>query len=208
MPIILKSCFFFFFFFCFLWLHPWHREVPKLRVELDTAISYLHHSSQQRRISYPLSKARDQTRILMDTSRIRFCFATTGTPKILLFKLNTMAWWDLRNVFPWAEDECIWPTDWSMDQTFVELDGGLWLIQLTSISSCLPPRMAGLHFLLPWAWEAHLFWPMSCWWKRWITFLLSIFLTFLAWRSALFCWPGSLRDCEHAVRARNKPSLF
>ena len=32
----------------------------------------LHHSSQQRRIN-PLSKARDRTCILMDTSQIRFC---------------------------------------------------------------------------------------------------------------------------------------
>ena len=40
----------------------------------------LHHSSQQHRIPDPLSKARDQTSILMDTSQIRCCCATRGTP--------------------------------------------------------------------------------------------------------------------------------
>ena len=40
----------------------------------------LYHSSRQRRILNPLSEARDQTIILMDTNQIRFCCATTGTP--------------------------------------------------------------------------------------------------------------------------------
>ena len=39
----------------------------------------LHHSSWQHQILNSLSEARDQTCILMDTSRIRFCYATTGT---------------------------------------------------------------------------------------------------------------------------------
>ena len=33
----------------------------------------LYHSSQQYKIIYPLSEARDQTRILMDTSKICYC---------------------------------------------------------------------------------------------------------------------------------------
>ena len=40
----------------------------------------LHHSSWQHQIPNPLSKARDQTSILMDTSQIRFHWATMGTP--------------------------------------------------------------------------------------------------------------------------------
>ena len=63
-------------------------EVPRLAVESElqlpayaTAIAMpdlscicnLHHSSWQRQILNPLSKARDQTRNLMDTSQIRFC---------------------------------------------------------------------------------------------------------------------------------------
>ena len=42
----------------------------------------LHHSSRRCQIPDPLSEARDQTHILMDTRRIRFRCATTGTPQI------------------------------------------------------------------------------------------------------------------------------
>ena len=44
-------------------------------------VGNLHHSSQQCRIPNPLSKARDQTWVLTDTSQIRFCWAKMGTPK-------------------------------------------------------------------------------------------------------------------------------
>ena len=40
----------------------------------------LHHSSPKHWILNPLSETRDRTYILMDTSRIRFCWATVGTP--------------------------------------------------------------------------------------------------------------------------------
>ena len=42
--------------------------MPDLRHVCD-----LHHSSQQPQILNPVSEARDQTHILMDTSRIPFC---------------------------------------------------------------------------------------------------------------------------------------
>ena len=42
----------------------------------------LHHSSWQRWLLNPLSQARDQTCILMDTSRARYSWATTGTSPI------------------------------------------------------------------------------------------------------------------------------
>ena len=45
----------------------------------------LHHSSWQHQILNPLSEARDQTRNLMVSSWIRFCCATTGTPKKTYF---------------------------------------------------------------------------------------------------------------------------
>ena len=41
----------------------------------------LHYSSQQHRILDPLSKARDQSRVLMDTSQICFHCAMTETPR-------------------------------------------------------------------------------------------------------------------------------
>ena len=69
--------------FCFLGLHTWHMEVPRLGVESElqllayttatapwdpSRVFDLYYSSWQRRIPDPLSKARDRTLILMDTS--------------------------------------------------------------------------------------------------------------------------------------------
>ena len=45
----------------------------------------LHHSSQQRQILNPLREARDLTCYLMVPSQICFRYATTGTPKSVLF---------------------------------------------------------------------------------------------------------------------------
>ena len=78
--------FFFFFFFIFLGPHPWHMEVPRLGVDSElqlpacatatatldlSRVCDLHHSSRQQWIPNPLSKARGQTHVLMDTSQ--FC---------------------------------------------------------------------------------------------------------------------------------------
>ena len=84
---------FLFFFFLFLGPHLWHMEVPRLGVKsklqppaYTTATPppgrscvcdlCLHHSSWQQRILNPLSEARDQTFILMDTTRIHFYWAS------------------------------------------------------------------------------------------------------------------------------------
>ena len=81
--------------FVFLGLHPWHMEVPRLGVQSELLLSSyttatatpdprhicnLHHSSQQRQILNPMSKARDQTCKLVVPGQIRFCCATMGTP--------------------------------------------------------------------------------------------------------------------------------
>ena len=85
----------FYFLKFFVGLHPRHMEVPRLGVRLElrllayaTATALwdlrclcdLHHSSQQCRIPDSLSKARDGTRLLTDTSRVCFHCATMGTP--------------------------------------------------------------------------------------------------------------------------------
>ena len=84
------------FFFFFLAPHPRHIEVPRLGVESElqlpaytTATAMpdpsrtcdLHHNSQQCRIPDPLSKARDWTRVLMDTSQVGYHWATMGNPR-------------------------------------------------------------------------------------------------------------------------------
>ena len=78
-------CMSFFFFFFFLGPHLWHMGVPTLGVEsalqlptyttakatLDPSCNRdLNHSFWQFHIFNPLSKARDRTRILMDTSQV------------------------------------------------------------------------------------------------------------------------------------------
>ena len=45
-----------------------------------SCVCNLHHSSQQCWILNPMNKARDQTFTFMDTSRVWYCWATTGTP--------------------------------------------------------------------------------------------------------------------------------
>ena len=58
-----------FIYFVFLGPHPQHMEVLRLGVKLDlNQVRDLHHSLQQCQILSPLSKARDRTHILMDTS--------------------------------------------------------------------------------------------------------------------------------------------
>ena len=75
-------------------------KVSKLRVELElqllaytatattdlSQVCHLHHSSQQSQIPNPLSEARAQTRILMDTSQIHFHCTTVETPQFANIK--------------------------------------------------------------------------------------------------------------------------
>ena len=93
------------FIYCFLGPHSRHMEVPRLGVESElqlpasttaTTMADLSHicnpykSSQQHWIPDPLSEARDRTHILMNTSRIHFCYTMMGTPitfKTLYFSL-------------------------------------------------------------------------------------------------------------------------
>ena len=75
--------------------HLWHMGAPRLEVELElqlpaytTAIATwdpshvcdLYHSSQQCWILNPISKARYQTHILMETSCVHLHCTTIGTP--------------------------------------------------------------------------------------------------------------------------------
>ena len=76
-------------------------EVPRLWVQSEllpptyaratavpdlSHVCYLHHSSQQRWIHNPLSKATDRICTLMDVSQIRFRCTTMGSPLLGLFE--------------------------------------------------------------------------------------------------------------------------
>ena len=84
-------------------------EVPRLGVKLElqlpayttaramwdvSHVCNLHHSSWQRRILNPLSKARDRTQILMDASQVCYHQATMGTPSVAVskLKLKSLLW--------------------------------------------------------------------------------------------------------------------
>ena len=101
--IFLRSMHFIFFglfFFFFLWSNPHHIEVPWLGVTLAlylpayvtatampdlSHVCDLHHSSWQCWILSPLSKVRDQTCVLMDTSQICFQWAIDRNSDICIF---------------------------------------------------------------------------------------------------------------------------
>ena len=62
------------------------------RGQIEAAAARLHLSSWQCRILNPLSEARDPNCVLMDTSRVHFCWATIGNPSKILSYLLT--WYD------------------------------------------------------------------------------------------------------------------
>ena len=97
-PFFFVVCFFVFYFF-FLGPHLWHMDVPRLRVELElqllaytTAVPDPNHifnlgcSLWQGRMLHPMSKARDQTCILMDTSGVLSLLSQNGNSHSILIK--------------------------------------------------------------------------------------------------------------------------
>ena len=91
------SAIFLFFIFFFLGSHLLHVEVPRLGVKSElqlqvyttatatpdpSCICNLHHSLQQHWILNPLSKARDGTHILMDTSQVLNLLSHNGNSNI------------------------------------------------------------------------------------------------------------------------------
>ena len=111
-----KLIFIYLFIYCFLGPHPWHMEGPRLGTELElqllayaiaTAMQDLSHVCDLHQVIdlWPnqipdlLSKAREQTFILMDTSQIRFPCTTmetlinsfTGSNNVLIYVIFTYA---------------------------------------------------------------------------------------------------------------------
>ena len=69
-----------FFYFCLVRPALMAYGGSQARVWIGAAAACLHHSSQKCWILNPLSEARDRTWVLMDTSRVHYCWATIGTP--------------------------------------------------------------------------------------------------------------------------------
>ena len=84
-------------FFFFLWPHPLHMEVPRLRVQQElqlpayttaaamqdpSCVCDLHHSSQQCQILSPLNEARDRIHNLVVPSQVCLCCTKMGTPRV------------------------------------------------------------------------------------------------------------------------------
>ena len=101
------TCINFIIYFVFLRPHLQHMEITRLGVELGlqlqacttaTAIlnlshvCNLHHSARQRWILNPLSGARDWTGILMDTSQVRYSWATTPGNSLFYFLFFGCTW--------------------------------------------------------------------------------------------------------------------
>ena len=87
--------FFFFFNFCLFRATPAAHGRSQARGQIGAAacatatatadlrcVCDLHHSSLQHWILNPLSGARDQTYIFMDTSQVRYCWSTIGTSSL------------------------------------------------------------------------------------------------------------------------------
>ena len=96
----------FFFFFVFSGPHPQLMEIPRLQVKLELQAASLHHShsnmgsetccdlhhsSRQQWILNPLSKARDPTQVLTDTSQLHYYWATMRTPRLLFWMVFSLS---------------------------------------------------------------------------------------------------------------------
>ena len=99
-PVVLPKSAWLSFFLVFLWPHAGHMDISKLGVKWEpllpayptvtatpdpSCICDLHHSSGQRRILNPLSKVRDRTRILMDTSQVSKPLSHDGNSCLVIF---------------------------------------------------------------------------------------------------------------------------
>ena len=106
---IVSFCLLFYFIlfilFCLFRATLQHTKVPRLGIKSElqlpayatatatpdpSCVWDLHHSSWQHWILNPLSRARDQTCVLMDTSQVHYHWATMGTP-FKFFKWNLPA---------------------------------------------------------------------------------------------------------------------
>ena len=72
-----------FIYFCFLELHLWHMEVPRLRVESQLQLPAYGHSHSNAGSLTHWERPGIEPASSMDTSRVHYYWATTGTPTFL-----------------------------------------------------------------------------------------------------------------------------
>ena len=113
----------FFFFFFFLGPHLWRMEVSGLGVESELQLlayvtatatecpSYicnLHTTAHHNTGSFnPRSEARDQTRILMDTSWVRYRWTTRGSPPRVIWIFQAFYLWYMGIYFYFTHEEIV-----------------------------------------------------------------------------------------------------
>ena len=78
----------FFFFGLFRGTHEAYGS-SQARGQIGGGVAGLFYSSQQVRILNPLSEARDGTLVLINTTQVSYCWATTGTPLTISTLLPT-----------------------------------------------------------------------------------------------------------------------
>ena len=112
-----KVYLFIYLFLLFIGLHLWHMEVPRLGVKSEPQLTAcvtatatqdlsflcnLHHGSWQHWILNPLSKTRGWPHVFMGTSRVRYCWATAGSPGTdKIFKQWEIYLWAIWLHFKW-----------------------------------------------------------------------------------------------------------
>ena len=102
-------------------LQPWAYTTATPTSDVSR-ICDLHHGSWQCQILNPLSKARDQTCILMNTSWACYCWATKGTSQSHPVQRSVVTCWvKLFNQLHWKHHHCV--SVWNVIQTCFVLPG-------------------------------------------------------------------------------------
>ena len=146
----------------FLGLHPWHMEVPGLGVESElylpaytataapdpSRVCDLYHSSWQCRILKPLSKARDWTSILVDTSQVHYHWAPMGIPIFFNFDFSILKFYNAvscSGLFPFIIMNTQWALSvWKRCASVLEKVCELFLLLISSHFLCSVSRFHGL----------------------------------------------------------------
>ena len=117
-------------------------------------ICNLYHSSEQHQILNPLSRARDWTSILMDTSWVRYHWATMGTPRFCVAEKGF-----LNSIFFLNFSSSIFVVVF-LSYSYIPLGLIDWWVAFFSFLS-LPLPSTSFLFILPPSSSLHLFLPLS-----------------------------------------------